>query len=139
MTNYARFSELEVTVSYDLSYPTYPTDAITRVTGLKHSYQRGGTYRLEHYLGGLPNLSGLGLLGDQGGQRPFSRTEQRAALSALPAWQPPYQNVDDGFYKGPGPIEGAKTDPGFFPMRPGETLDDWAKRVTEDPYKGGMM
>lgn len=59
--------------SIEIEYVSqYPTDAVTRVTGKRYHYERFLDGRptidnLEHYLGGLPNLSGLGLLGGASG------------------------------------------------------------------------
>lgn len=76
MTTYARFSELEVTVNYTV--PTYPTDAITRLTGYKHIYRRGQVYRTQHSLGGLANFEAMNLTGSGGG------VKEQAQQSTLP-------------------------------------------------------
>jgi len=49
----------------------YPTDAITRLTGYKHSYRRGGQYRTQHFLGGLATFENMGdILGNERKTRP---------------------------------------------------------------------
>lgn len=117
---------------------TYPTDAITRVTGLRYHYERFIDGRptvdnLEHYLGGLPNLSGLDFLGREQPQK-SKRDLQQEALLRQPPYQHPYDYIDPGFYKGPD--YPAYTDPGFYPMKPDETYDEWAERIHTPPPAG---
>lgn len=110
----------------------YPTDAVTRVQGLVHNYERGKGYRLQVFLGGLANMTGIGLL--QGDMAKTRRDLQQEALLRQPPYQHPYDYVDTGFYKGPD--YPAYTDPGFHPMKPGETYDEWAERIQTPPPAG---
>lgn len=59
--------------TYSPNYTSYPTDAITRLTGVQHVYHRSRNgeptiYRLRHFLGGLANMGDIGLIG-QGGEQ----------------------------------------------------------------------
>lgn len=64
MTDYARFSELEVIANY--AGISYPTDEISRVTHIKHVYKNklygGPVYKCIVGVGGLAQLDGIDIL-----------------------------------------------------------------------------
>jgi len=122
----------------------YPTDAITRVTSIVHQYRNalinnGRTeYKCLVQLGGLAQFSGIdGMTGVGEGQQPYTMDQRRQALAQQPIPQRPYSSIDKGFYKGSG--AGYLTDPGFRPVKPGESLDDWAKRITAPKPEGQQL